>query len=92
MIEVEKALERLASEPVPSQLSTMNAAILERFSGHRFANPSETSSIRIGLVALALGMGLMGGLVPESSAVARQSQYPLSGADQFAPSSLLAGF
>lgn len=91
MIEVEKALERLASEPIPSQLSMTNAAVLDRVSGYRFGNPLDTSSVRIGIVTVALGMGLMGGLVPESSAVARQSQYPLSGVDKLAPSSLLAG-
>lgn len=91
MNEIDTALRRLAQAPPPAHLARMEAVVFERIDGYSFVRRKITTSFRVGAVALALIMGIVGGLIPRQPADATDSLVPISDAAKLAPSTLLLG-
>lgn len=87
--EVSKALERLSREPPPGSLVRVESAVMERISVVPRAVRDLPPAVRVLLVAIALLMGIAGGLLPEEPNSRAQSLYPLEPAAKLAPSTLL---
>ena len=88
MSDFDVLLRRLSEEPVPDGLAWTERRILERVSGYSFHR--EPLRFRVAAVAVALLMGVAGGMLPESGADAR-GVAPLGEDADLAPSTLLAG-
>lgn len=88
---LDEALERLATEPVPSKLVELDGTVLLRIADHRFERSANPDGTRTAIIAIALAMGVVGGLLPDTAAIPRDSYASLTGVDRFAPSRLLAG-
>ena len=87
MDDVDRALARLASVPVPTALDGMEARVFARIS----AGPAPRTGLHVGAVIVAaLAIGVAGGGVP---ATAREPALlaPLTGGSPLAPSTLLTG-
>lgn len=89
MSDFETLLRRLNEEPVPAALASIEQPILKRVSGHSFER--EPLRLRVAAVAVALVMGVAGGMLPESGANGRSVPAPLGEPASLAPSNLLAG-
>ena len=90
MVDIDRALRRLAEDPVPSRLAATEALVLGKISG-----PTSTHDVpvpfRVAAVTAALAMGIAGGLLPSQSAKAEQTVTLIGAAGELAPSSLLMG-
>lgn len=84
--EISKALERLSREPAPGSLVRVDYAVMERISMVPRAVRDLPLAARVLLVAIALLMGVAGGLLPERRA---ETLFPLEPAAKLAPSTLL---
>lgn len=91
MDDIDFALSRAASAPVPTRLAATEALVLSRVSGHSFATRELPVGFRVAAMASALIMGVAGGLVPAEPAAAEHSLSPIGGAAELAPSTLLTG-
>lgn len=91
MKDIDTALRRLAEEETPSQLSLVDAAVLERIEGYSFGPRDVSIPFRVAAVAAALVMGVAAGLIPGQSADAKDTFVEISGAAKLAPSTLLVG-
>ncbi|WP_188053884.1 hypothetical protein [Sphingosinithalassobacter sp. CS137] len=91
MNDIDSALQRLAKAPPPTDLDRLEAAVFERVEGHGFGQPHVGTPLRICAVALAVALGIVGGLIPNRSGDAESFPVPLSDAARFAPSTLLIG-
>ena len=91
MMRIDEALAQLSAEAVPDQLAAVNEKVLEKLAGHRVTAPRESYRIRVGLITLALGAGIAGGMAPEAYAERHQSYSTLTEIGTLAPSELLVG-
>ena len=82
-------LRHLGEEAAPEQLSSMEARVLNRVSGHSFEQ--EPLRYRVGAVTLALLMGIAGGMVPEGSRAENVPVAPFGEHADLAPSTFLVG-
>lgn len=89
MPDLDHLLRRLGEETAPNQLSSMEARVLSRVSGHSFRQ--EPLRYRVGAVTLALLMGIAGGMLPESSGSRNDPVAPFGEPAKLAPSTLLVG-
>lgn len=89
MSDLDKILGRLAADPAPPELASIETEVLRRVDGHSFGS-ADTGPLRIGIVAAALVMGVIGGILPEGHARAERALAPLAGELEHAPSTLLA--
>lgn len=87
--EIDRELKRLARDGIPAGLDLIEQSVLDRVAGHRFASPE--TLFRVGLVAgaVALAMGIFGGVLPVQPAPPADSLTPLLETSRLAPSSLL---
>lgn len=88
MSELDDLLGRLGAEKTPRALEDIDSKVLLRVGSHGFG--AEPQFVRVGLVGLALTMGLAGGLLSNSEARAGSASLAIDGTE-FAPSTLLAG-
>ena len=91
MVDIDRALRRLAEDPVPSRLAATEGFALIEISGRAPASHDLPTPFRVAAVAAALAMGIAGGLVPSESAKAEQTVTLIGAAAELAPSSLLMG-
>lgn len=91
MSDIDSALQRLAKAPLPPDLARLEVAVFERVEGHGFGQPHVGTPLRICAVALAVAMGIAGGVIPNRSADAESFPVSLSDAARLAPSTLLIG-
>lgn len=90
MPELEMMLRRLGEETPPENLSTVEAQVLSRVSGHGFEQ--EPLRYRVGAVTLALLMGVAGGLLPDGGGGRGSDRVaPFGEPADLAPSTLLVG-
>lgn len=89
MDDIDIALKWAANAPVPTRLAVTEALVLGRVSSHRFATRELPIGLRVTALAVALLMGVVGGLMPAEPAAAEQSLSPIGGAAELAPSTLL---
>lgn len=89
MDDLDKALARLAGEPVPAELDGIEAGVLARISARPAA---QRAGIGIGIMTTiaALLIGMAGAGVP-ATATSAASLSPLGGSSPLAPSTLLIG-
>ena len=88
MSEFEDLLGRLKREPAPHALALIEKTVLARVSQVSFKH--EPFSFRVVAVAMALVMGIAGGILPSLEGRDRDAIVPLGEAMEFAPSTLLA--
>ncbi len=88
MRDLDRLLDRLAADSAPPDLAASEAAVLRRVEGYGFGS-TEPGALRIGMVAAALLMGVIGGALPETDARMAQALAPLAGELAYAPSTLL---
>lgn len=91
MNDIDTALRRLAEEAAPLRLSLVDAAVLERIEGDSIGAQDASASFRVVAVAAALVMGIAAGLSQRQPAAANHTFAEISGAAEFAPSTLLVG-
>lgn len=91
MIEIDRALQRLSEDTVPTRLAATEASILEKIANPNFAAHDLPRPFRMAAVTAALAMGIAGGLLPSESAKAEQSLPLIGAAAELAPSTLLTG-
>lgn len=89
MPKLDMLLRRLGEETAPDELSTIEARVLNRVSGHSFEQ--EPLRYRVGAVTLALLMGVAGGLLPDSDGKGSDRVAPFGEPADLAPSTLLVG-
>ncbi len=89
MPDLDLLLRRLGEEPAPDQLSSMQARVLNRVSGHSF--DQEPLRYRVGAVTLALLMGIAGGMLPGGGGRGSDAVAPFGELADLAPSTLLVG-
>ena len=82
-------LRRLGEETAPEELSAIEPRVLGRVSGHSFER--EPLRYRVGVVTLALLMGVAGGLLPDRGGRASDRVAPFGEPADLAPSTLLVG-
>lgn len=91
MHDIDSALRRLAEAPLPARVAGLETEVLKRTKDHRFERKQRATTFRFAAVALALIMGIAGGIVPGRSASAEDLLLPISDAVKLAPSTLLLG-
>ncbi len=89
MDDIDDVLKRAANAAVPARVASVDARVFSRISGYSFAAGEFPIGLRIAALAVALFMGVAGGMMPSEPAALEQSLSPISGAAQFAPSTLL---
>lgn len=89
MNDIDKALQRLAQESVPVRLSSIDAIVLERLQGYRHAKRELPAHFRVAAVAVALIMGLAGGMMSGQTAQASHSVTQITGTSELTPSAIL---
>ncbi|MFN3727422.1 MAG: hypothetical protein ACK4SZ_14095 [Allosphingosinicella sp.] len=89
MPDLDLLLRHLGEEAAPDQLSSIEARVLNRVSGHSFEQ--EPLRYRVGAVTLALLMGVAGGMLPEGGRSGNDPVAPFGEAANLAPSTLLVG-
>ena len=87
MSDLESALHRLSTEAAPPSIALIEARILGRVAGHSFRR--EPLRVRAAAVALALTLGVAGGLMPDSEHHFDKASSILGEAVELAPSTLL---
>jgi len=87
--EIDRELQRLATDGTPARLALIEQSVLDRVAGHRFAPPQ--TLFRVGMVAgcVALTMGVFGGVLPVRPDPSADNLTPLLETSRLAPSSLL---
>ena len=90
MSDLDKILGRIATDPAPPGLASTETEVLRRVEGQSFGS-ADTGTLRIGIVAVALLMGVIGGALPDDYARAEGTLAPLAGELALAPSTLLGG-
>ena len=88
--EIDRALERLARQPVPGGLAQAEVNVLGRIAALGPRLRDVPSGFYLAAAAAALTLGIAGGLFPRESPTKDASLYPLAPASRLAPSSLLS--
>ena len=89
MPDLDLLLRHLGEEAAPDQLSSIEARVLNRVSGHSFEQ--EPLRYRVGAVTLALLMGVAGGMLPGGGRSGNDPVAPFGEPANLAPSTLLVG-
>ena len=89
--DIETALQRLRQDEIPLRLNTLEGNVLAQVANHSFARSGAPMMVRIGAIAGALLMGVVGGLMPANTAKAEPPLAPFAGASDLAPATLLLG-
>ena len=87
MSDLESALHRLSTEAVPPSIALIEARVLGRVAGHSFTG--EPLRVRAAAVALALLLGVGGGMLPDPERPLSEAGSTLNEAVELAPSTLL---
>ena len=87
--DLDHLLRRLGEEQAPDRLSTLEDKVLDRVRGHSFEQ--EPLRYRAGAIALALLMGLAGGMLPQGGDRGSARVAPFGEPADLAPSTLLVG-
>lgn len=89
MSHIDDMFAGLRAAPLPTQLMTIDDAVLSQLSD-RHANASPLSGSMIGFAIIAaMGMGLVSTVVPSTTAEAASSPSPFGAPAALAPSTLL---
>ena len=89
--EIDMDLQRLGRDAVPLRLNALEDNVLGKVANHSFAHSGAPMMVRVGAVAGALLMGVVGGLMPTQTTQAELPLAPFAGASDLAPASLLLG-
>ena len=89
MPDLDHLLRHLGDEPAPDQLSSIESRVLDRVRGHSFEQ--EPLRFRVGAVAIALLMGVAGGMLPQRGDDGSDRVAPFGEPADLAPSTLLVG-
>lgn len=87
--EISRALERLASEPVPSALERTEVIVMGRLAAYPAATSQSLGRFGAVSIGAALLMGVAGGIVPGERAPRHETISPLVTTAALAPSTLL---
>lgn len=87
--DIDKALERLARQPVPGGLAQAEVNVLGRIAAFGPRLRDLPTGFYLAAAAAALALGIAGGLFPRENPAEDASLYPLTPASRLAPSSLL---
>jgi hypothetical protein len=87
--DLDHLLLRLGEEPTPDGLSTIEDRVFDRVRGHSFEQ--EPLRYRAGAIALALLMGVAGGMLPHDGDRGSARVAPFGEPADLAPSTLLVG-
>ncbi|HKP34858.1 MAG TPA: hypothetical protein VJT70_08795 [Sphingomicrobium sp.] len=89
--DIDRALERLSRQPVPGALAQAEIDVLGRIAALGPRLRELPSGFYLTAVAVALAIGIAGGLFTGQNPASDASLYPLAPASRLAPSSLLGG-
>lgn len=87
--DIDRALERLARQPVPGGLAQAEVNVLGRIAALGPRLRDLPSGFYLAALATALALGIAGGIFPGESPPKDASLYPLAPESRLAPSSLL---
>ena len=89
--DIGEALARLSRAPVPAALVSVDATVMARVAELPRRLREVPPGVFVLAVAVALLMGLAGGVLPDGPANAEEPLSPIDSATRLAPSTLLGG-